>query len=178
MEWSDLRIFLAVGREGTLRAAARKLGQTQPTMGRRVRALEAAVGHTLFQRTAGGFVMTAEAASVLANAERVEKEVLAFERGLAGREAQLEGTLRLSATDWFGTLLLAPALAEFGHQHPSVALELLTDARHYSLSHREADMVSAVSGSTSRKSWRAALCISRSLCTACPEAKNPSWVTE
>ena len=141
VEWSDLRIFLAVAREGTLRAAARKLGQTQPTMGRRVRALEAAVGHTLFQRTAGGFVMTAEAASVLANAERVEKEVLAFERRLAGREAQLEGTLRLSATDWFGTLLLAPALAEFGRQHPSVAFELLTDARHYSLSRREADMV-------------------------------------
>ena len=86
-------------------------------------------------------VVTAEAASVLANAERVEKEVLAFERRLAGREAQLEGTLRLSATDWFGTLLLAPALAEFGRQHPSVAFELLTDARHYSLSRREADMV-------------------------------------
>ena len=49
MEWSDLRIFLAVAREGTLGAAARKLDQTQPTMGRRLRALEHAVGHALFQ---------------------------------------------------------------------------------------------------------------------------------
>ncbi len=55
MEWSDLRIFLALAREGTLSAAARSLGLTQPTMGRRLRALEAAVGHTLFQRTAEGF---------------------------------------------------------------------------------------------------------------------------
>lgn len=40
MDWSDLRIFLAIAREGTLGAAARKIGQTQPTMGRRLRALE------------------------------------------------------------------------------------------------------------------------------------------
>ena len=52
MEWSDLRIFLAIAREGTLGGAARRLGLTQPTMGRRLRALETAVGQTLFQRTA------------------------------------------------------------------------------------------------------------------------------
>src|SRR3546814_2865310 len=60
MEWSDLRIFLAIARTGTLGAAARQLGQTQPTMGRRLRALEAAVGQTLFQRTRDGFVLTEE----------------------------------------------------------------------------------------------------------------------
>jgi hypothetical protein len=58
MEWSDLRIFLAVAREGTLGAAARKLGQSQPTMGRRLRALERSIGQTLFQRTGDGFVLT------------------------------------------------------------------------------------------------------------------------
>ena len=141
MEWSDLRVFLAVAREGTLGAAARQLGQTQPTMGRRLRALEMAVGHALFQRTADGFVLTDEAVAVLAHAERVEEEVLTFQRKLAGREAQLEGMLRISSTDWFGTLLLAPALAEFGRRHPSVAVEVLTDPRHYSLPRREADVV-------------------------------------
>jgi DNA-binding transcriptional LysR family regulator len=50
MDWGDLRIFLAIAREGTLGAAARKLGQSQPTMGRRLRALEQSVGQTLFQR--------------------------------------------------------------------------------------------------------------------------------
>lgn len=141
LEWSDLRVFLAIAREGTLGAAARKLGQTQPTMGRRLRALEAAVGHTLFQRTGEGFVLTGEGTLILGHAERMEEEVLAFQRQLAGQEAQLRGMLRLSSSDWFGTYMLAPVLAEFGRRHPLVCVELLTDARLYSLPRREADMV-------------------------------------
>jgi DNA-binding transcriptional LysR family regulator len=141
LEWSDLRIFLAVAREGTLGKAARRLGQTQPTMGRRLRALEQAVGQTLFQRTSDGFVLTDEGAAVLGHAERVEEEVLAFQRQLAGREQQLEGSLRLSSSDWFGLHMLAPVLAEFKQLHPGVEVELLTDSRLYSLSRREADMV-------------------------------------
>jgi DNA-binding transcriptional LysR family regulator len=141
MEWSDLRVFLAISREGTLGAAARRLGQTQPTMGRRLRALEAAVGHILFQRTAEGFVLTDEGASVLGHAERIEEEVLGFQRQLAGSEAALGGLLRLSCSDWFGSFMLAPVLAEFSRRHPGVCVELLTDARLYSLPRREADLV-------------------------------------
>jgi DNA-binding transcriptional LysR family regulator len=140
MEWSDLRIFLAVAREGTLGAAARKLDQTQPTMGRRLRALEHAVGHALFQRTAEGFVLTDEGNAVLGHAERIEEEAFAFERRLAGNEAELDGALRLSTFDWFGTYMLAPVLAEFGRLHPKVCVELLTDPRRYSLPRRESDM--------------------------------------
>ncbi len=110
-------------------------------MGRRLRALEAAVGHTLFQRTGEGFVLTGEGTSVLGHAERMEEEVLAFQRQLAGQEAQLRGMLRLSSSDWFGTYMLAPLLAEFGRRHPFVCVELLTDSRLYSLPRREADMV-------------------------------------
>lgn len=141
LEWSDLRIFLAIAREGTLGAAARKLGQTQPTMGRRLRALETAIGHTLFQRTADGFVLTDEGNSVLVHAERMEEEALAFQRQLAGQEVLLEGMLRLSSSEWFGAHVLAPVLAEFGRKHPKICVELLTDARLYSLPRREADLV-------------------------------------
>jgi DNA-binding transcriptional LysR family regulator len=140
MEWSDLRIFLAVARAGTLGAAARKVGLTQPTMGRRLRALEGAVGHALFQRTADGFVLTDEGNAVMQHAERIEEETLAIERRLAGEEARLEGLVRVSSSDWFGTHMLAPVLAELGKRHPSVTVELLTDARLYSLSRREADL--------------------------------------
>ena len=141
MEWSDLRIFLAVAREGTLGAAARKLGQSQPTMGRRLRALERSVGHTLFQRTGDGFVLTDEGSIVLSHAERMEEEALAFQRQLAGHERQLEGMLRISSSDWFGAHILTPVLAEFAKAQPRVVVELLTDARLYSLPRREADMV-------------------------------------
>lgn len=141
MDWSDLRIFLAIAREGTLGAAARRLGQSQPTMGRRLRALEASLGQVLFQRTADGFVPTEEGSALLPHAERIEEEVLAAERRLAGREGGLEGLLRLSCSDWFGNWLLTPVLAEFGRRHPGVEVELLTDARLYSLPRREADLV-------------------------------------
>ncbi|MGY4350957.1 DNA-binding transcriptional LysR family regulator [Bradyrhizobium sp. GM7.3] len=114
MDWGDLRIFLAIAREGTLGAAARKIGQTQPTMGRRLRALEQSLGQTLFQRTADGFVLTDEGTAVLRHAERIEEEALALERRASGAETQLDGL---------------------------VTVELLTDARLYSLPRREADLV-------------------------------------
>lgn len=140
MEWSDLRVFLAIAREGTLGAAGRKLRQTQPTMGRRLRALEAAVGHPLFQRTPNGFVLTDEGATLLVHAERMDEEALAIERRLVGQTQQLEGVLRITSSDWFGTHVLSPLLAEFSVLHPQVTIELLTDARFLSLAHREADV--------------------------------------
>jgi DNA-binding transcriptional LysR family regulator len=141
MEWSDLRIFLAIARAGTLGAAARATGQTQPTMGRRLRALEAALGQTLVQRTSEGLVLTDEGEAVRRHAERMEDEALALQRRIAGDETSLDGLLRVSSSDWFGSCMLAPLIAEFGRQHPRVVVELLTDARLYSLSRREADLV-------------------------------------
>jgi DNA-binding transcriptional LysR family regulator len=141
MEWGDLRVFLAVAREGTLGAAARKLGQSQPTMGRRLRELEESLGQKLFQRSNDGFVLTDEGSSVLAHAERIEEEVTALRRELAGQDQKLDGLLRVSSSDWFGAYLLAPVLAEFAKLQPRVVVELLTDARLYSLPRREADIV-------------------------------------
>lgn len=141
MDWSDLRIFLAIAREGTLGAAARRLGVSQPTAGRRLRALEAAVGHVLFQRTGDGFVLTDEGAGVLPHAERMEVEALALERRLAGQGGELDGDLRVSSSDWFGVRMLTPVIAKFAGMHPRVTVELLTDSRLLSLPRREADLV-------------------------------------
>lgn len=140
MEWSDVRVFLAIARTGTLGAAARSLGQSQPTMGRRLRALEQSVGQVLFQRTADGFVLTDEGSTVLLHAERIEEEALAFQRRLAGQDTHLEGVVRITSSDWFGAHMLTPVLAEFAQRHPGVEVELLTSAIHYSLSRREADI--------------------------------------
>ena len=141
IEWSDLQVFLAIAREGTLGAAARKLRQSQPTMGRRLKGLEEAVGQKLFQRTREGFVLTDEGAAVLSHAEQIEEEALAFERRLRGHDQGLDGTLRLSCSDWFGLHVLTPVIAEFAKLQPRVVVELLTDARLYSLARREADIV-------------------------------------
>lgn len=141
MEWSDLRIFLAVAKEGSLDAAARKLGQSQPTVGRRIRVLEAAVGQTLFQRTEDRWVLTGEGAAVLPRAERIEQETLALQRELSGRDPDVEGVIRLSSSHWFGVRLLTPVLAEYAILQPGVLVELVTGARRVSVSRREADVV-------------------------------------
>jgi DNA-binding transcriptional LysR family regulator len=141
MEWSDIEIFLAIAREGTLGGAARKLKLTQPTMGRRLRSLEAAVGQTLFQRTADGFVLTDEGAAVTGHAERMEEEALALRRSLAGQGQQLDGMLRLSSSDWFGAHVLSPVLADFSVTYPKIVIELITESRLLSLARREADLV-------------------------------------
>ena len=142
MEWSDLKVFLAVARAGTLGGAARLTGQTQPTMGRRLRALEAALGQALFQRgTSTGFVLTEEGQAMLAHAERVEEEALAIERRLlGGAQPGLAGLLRISSSDWFGVHVLAPWCAAFIKKHPDVGIELITDVRQFSLARREADV--------------------------------------
>jgi DNA-binding transcriptional LysR family regulator len=141
MEWSDIKVFLAIARAGTLMGAARQTGLSQPTMGRRLKALEASLALTLFQRTSDGFVLTAEGESVLGHAERMEEQALAFQRELAGTGQQLEGSLRVSSSDWFGVCVLSPVLAAFLRRHPGVSIELLTDARLLNLARREADLV-------------------------------------
>jgi len=140
MEWSDIRHFLAIARARSLNGAARLTGQSQPTMGRRLRALESALGHALFQRGSEGFVLTDEGAALLAHAERMEEEALAFERELAGQGEALDGQVRVSSSDWFGVHMLAPVFAEFIKAHPRVTIELVTDARLLNLARREADL--------------------------------------
>jgi DNA-binding transcriptional LysR family regulator len=140
MDWNDVEIFLAIARNGTLGAAARKLGLTQPTLGRRLKVLEQSLGHTLFQRTTDGFVPTDEGNAALAHAERMEEEALGLQRALSGRETQLSGTLRLSSSDWFGAHMLTPVIAAFAADNPHVTIELITDARLVNLARREADL--------------------------------------
>ncbi|RKP57906.1 LysR family transcriptional regulator [Pararobbsia silviterrae] len=141
LDWSDVRIFLAIARCGSLGAAAKRVGQSQPTMGRRLRALEHALGHTLFQRTRDGFVLTDDGSAVLAYAERMEEEALGFERALTGSESQLTGLLRVSSSDWFGVHMLTPVFARLMSEHPAISIELVTDARLYNLARREADLL-------------------------------------
>lgn len=140
MEWSDVRIFLAVARTGTLGAAARTLHLSHPTVGRRLRALEQATGQVLFQRTADGFILTEEGMGVLPLAEQIEEGALAMERRLAGKQQALDGTLRITSADWFGAYVLPPVLAAYATSYPQVEIEVLTGTRLFNLAQREADV--------------------------------------
>ena len=140
MEWSDVRIFLAVMRSGTLGGAARSLGLSHPTVGRRLRALEEATGQILFQRTADGHVLTEEGRAIVPLAEQMEEGALGLERRLAGQEQQLRGSLRISSADWFGAYVLPPIVADFTSAYPGVDVEILTGTRLFSLAQRESDI--------------------------------------
>ena len=140
MEWSDVRVFLAIARSGTLGGAARALRLSHPTAGRRLRALEEATGQTLFQRTADGFVPTEEGAAIIPLAEQMEEGALAMERRLAGQEQKLQGSLRISSADWFGAYVLPPIIDRYAKAYPDVDLEILTGTRLFSLAQREADI--------------------------------------
>jgi len=141
LDWDDLRLFLAVARTGTLTGAAPLLKLSQPTAGRRLRHLEETCGCALFQRTASGFLLTDEGEAMLARAERMEEEALGIERQIIGVDRELEGQLRLSCSEWFGRLVLAPRVASFSLAHPMVTVEIVADSRLMDLDRREADLV-------------------------------------
>ena len=76
MEWDDLQTFLAIAREGSLSAAARALKTTQPTMGRRLQAMETRIGARLLERHPRGYVLTSLGETVLGNVERIKPKLL------------------------------------------------------------------------------------------------------
>ena len=140
MEWDDVRIFLAAARGGSFGEAARSLGVSHPTIGRRIKALEDEAAQPLFRRTKNGLVLTDAGDAVLALAESMENSALSMERRLAGNHERLEGILRISSAEWFAGYVLAPVLAELGRRHPAVVPELIASYRLLDLSRRDADV--------------------------------------
>lgn len=140
MDWDDLRTFLLVARHGTLSAAARASGVHQPTMGRRLAALERRTGARLLQKTPEGYTPTAAGEAILGNAERIEAEVLAAERRISGRDVRLEGVVRVTSVESIAVEILMPGLADLHQRHPGITVDLVADTRSLSLSRREADV--------------------------------------
>lgn len=138
-DWDDLRIFLAVVRGRSVSAGARTLGVNHATVSRRIRAFERRVGTRLLERLAGGWATTAAGEEMLATALRVEEELQALDRSVAGRDAQLSGKLRVALSDAaaFG---LMDSIAAFAGAHPGIELELAASNGLTNLTRREADV--------------------------------------
>lgn len=140
MDWDDLRHVLAIGRGRTLAAAARTLRVDHTTVGRRLMAIEEALGTRLFDRTSEGFLPTAAGAAVLARAAEMEQQALAVEREVRGKDARPEGAVRLTALDSFFDHFLVPRLGGLYARYPAIELTLASDIRLFDLSRREADI--------------------------------------
>ena len=140
LNWDDMRVFLAVAREGSLSAAARQLQVTQPTAGRRLRALEDSLSARLFDRLPQGFVPTAAGAALLPLAEEMERSAEAVVRRQASIADRITGTVRISIGEVMAQFLTArlPALRA---DLPEIEIELSVSHLLANLSRREADLV-------------------------------------
>lgn len=140
LDWDDLRYFLAVSREGSLSAAAVALGVTQPTVGRRIAALQRRLGAKLFTPTRTGQALSESGRRLLPHAEQMEIEGIAAERATSGTDAGMRGRVRITASEWVIGAVLGPMLRPFVSLHAELELELVADVRHLSLTRRDADV--------------------------------------
>ena len=140
LDWDDMQCFLAISRLGSLSSAAKALGVTQPTMGRRLDRLHARVGAALLQRTPTGFQLTAAGERVLTHDERMDDEALAVGRALTGEDDRLAGEVRITTVEAFAAHILIPELPALLDEYPGLSVEIDVDTRSLSLARREADV--------------------------------------
>ncbi len=138
--WDDIRVFLAIHREGTLALAARRLAVDLSTVSRRLVALEEALGARLFDRTRDGLQPTSAAEQLLVPAEEAERGMMSIALAANGLEAHAEGTVRITAPPGMIDLFLAPVLVELHRSHPRLVIELDASQQVLDLSRREADL--------------------------------------
>lgn len=139
-EWSDIRVFLAVMREGSTLAASRRLGMSQPTVARRIDVLEHISGLRLFDRTTQGFCPTSAAEALLPEAERMEVAAEALAR-IATRERNAPSKpIRFSLAPVALTKNLTAILAKFRADHPGTSFEFMPTRDEVDLIGGEADM--------------------------------------
>jgi len=143
IEWELYRAFLGVLREGSLSGAARALGVAQPTVGRHVAALEAALGLVLFTRSQTGLLPTEAAHALRMHAEAMESTAAALERTASGLRDGVEaaaGTVRISVSDVIGVEVMPAIVADLTRRHPALKVELVLSNRVHDLLQREADV--------------------------------------
>lgn len=138
--WDLYRSFLAVLREGSLSGAARRLGSTQPTVGRHIDALERSLACALFVRNRAGLSPTEQALDLVPHAEAMESAAAALVRQASGEAEEPRGTVRITSSEVVGCEILPRVLTGFRAVYPGIALELVTSDRVTNLLTREADI--------------------------------------
>lgn len=139
-EWDDLRHFAAFARDGSLSAAARRLGVDHATVARRIQALEAALGMKLVDRRPRAHVLTTAGLRIAERAQRMEDEAFAVARAVRALNAEPTGIVSVSAPPAMSNAVIAPRLMELQQRHPGIRVHLIGEKRTASLARREADL--------------------------------------
>ena len=140
LDWSLLQSFLAVAEEGSLSGAARKLGASQPTLGRQIKQVEEQLGVTLFHRQPRGLALTEIGAELLAPARAMREAAMQVSLTAAGREQKAAGTVRITASVFVSHFILPPIIAKIRRTYPEISIDLLPNDASENLLFREADI--------------------------------------
>jgi len=140
IDWDDVRYFLAAAREGSVRAAAKRLAVNHATVLRRIAHLEQRLGAQMFEKLPSGYRLTTAGEEVLECALQMESSSHQLETRVFGRDQSVRGLLRVTLTPILATHLLLPDFADFARRHPDIEMEIQSSGDLANLTNREADV--------------------------------------
>ncbi len=140
IDWDDFRYFLAVAREGSVRAAAERLEVNHSTVLRRIAQLEERLGAQMFEKLPSGYRLTDAGEEVLEFAGQMEASSNLLATRVFGRDQSLRGPLRVTLAPTLATHLLMSDFAQFATLHPEIEMEILSSDEPVNLTNREADV--------------------------------------
>ena len=138
-DWNRARAFLVTAEEGSLSAAARALGMTQPTLGRQVSALEQELGVALFERAGRGLELTPSGLGLVEHVRAMGDAASRLSLTASGQSDSLEGTVCVTATDVMAAFVLPPLVRKLRRAEPGVEIEISASNDTRDLKRREAD---------------------------------------
>ncbi len=139
-DWTQVRAFVATAELGSLSAAARALGLTQPTLGRQVTALEETLGVTLFERAGRSLRMTQAGRDLLAPAQAMRDAAIGFSLSAEGHTQSIDGRVSITATEFVASRVLPPMLADLRKLAPALEVQVIASNEVQDLTRREADI--------------------------------------
>ena len=139
-DWNQARAFLVTAEEGSLSAAARALGMTQPTVGRQVTALEQELGVALFERVGRGLELTPSGLELASHVRDMGKAATRVSLAAGGRSQTIEGSICITASEIHAAFLLPPIIEKLRQLAPGIDVEIIASNSASDLGRREADI--------------------------------------
>ena len=139
-DWNRARAFLVTAEEGSLAAAARSLGMTQPTLGRQVAALEKEIGLDLFTRRGRGLELTPNGIKLLEHVRLMGNAANQFSLSASGKSDVIEGEVSITASELFSTFILPPIVKALRETEPGIEIDIYATNEQRDLNRREADI--------------------------------------
>ena len=139
-DWNRARAFLVTAEEGSLSAAARALGMTQPTLSRQVDALEDELSLVLFERAGRGLILTPSGLELLEHVRGMGEAASRVSRSASGQSQSIEGSICIAASEAYSAFLLPPIIEKIRQEYPGISIEIVASNASSDLLRREADI--------------------------------------